>query len=657
MRLTRPTVVLAASALVTTTLLTGAPAHAAGSLSPSSTFTMTVHQDGSVVAPTDGEAIPNIDSVKSTLRAYYGTGTTKQTDPAHAFSDLAPATTYLPNLVDSPYAKNTTQVAASILAALPATAPENAAVVFDIDSTLLSDYGNEEDMNFNYNPDLNAVWVDNELFPAVAGMVDTVKTLYAEGYAIYGITGRPYNQEDATIGNLTKVGYTSDGTATGTPLFDNDNLFTKWNTADPTAKPAYIGDCTLSPTCNTVEYKANTRKHIATATDDGGLGQDIVMNVGDQWSDLEGGYADETQKLPNPSYFLPAADIAGAPASDSTMLLPTSYTMAPDGSSGATAADGDAIPNEGAVVSSIRAYYGAASSGASKGIADPAGSPYITQLSALEKSWTPTITTACQQGAAKTAAARTAGTKAAAALAGDLKAVTKATKASTKAAKKLKQAKRHHPAKSKVVKRKKAAVQKARRALVKARATLAKDRSAVAAAKAAKDPAVVFDADDTTLWTYDMEDGAMGFAYDPTLQDTWVQGQKFAATPGMPALAKAVAAAGCTIIGLTGRNTTQQDATIANLTKDGYVDAAGKPLFTAANYYTKWLSTATPPTYMSCADLTKCTTIEYKSGTRKYLETQKGLDIVANLGDQFSDLIGGYANATYKLPNPTYYLP
>ena len=32
-------------------------------------------------------------------------------------------------------------------------------------------------------------------------------------------------------------------------------------------------------------------------------------------------------------------------------------------------------------------------------------------------------------------------------------------------------------------------------------------------------------------------------------------------------------------------------------------------------------------------------------------------DVVANLGDQYSDLIGGYADRTVKLPNPTYYLP
>ena len=51
-----------------------------------------------------------------------------------------------------------------------------------------------------------------------------------------------------------------------------------------------------------------------------------------------------------------------------------------------------------------------------------------------------------------------------------------------------------------------------------------------------------------------------------------------------------------------------------------------------------------------------CTTIHYKSATRAHIESL-GYDIVANFGDQFSDLKGGYADRTFKLPNPNYYLP
>ena len=34
-----------------------------------------------------------------------------------------------------------------------------------------------------------------------------------------------------------------------------------------------------------------------------------------------------------------------------------------------------------------------------------------------------------------------------------------------------------------------------------------------------------------------------------------------------------------------------------------------------------------------------------------------GYDIVANFGDQFSDLNGGFADTTFKIPNPNYFLP
>jgi len=35
----------------------------------------------------------------------------------------------------------------------------------------------------------------------------------------------------------------------------------------------------------------------------------------------------------------------------------------------------------------------------------------------------------------------------------------------------------------------------------------------------------------------------------------------------------------------------------------------------------------------------------------------QGYTIIVNVGDQQSDLDGGYAERAYKLPNPFYYLP
>ena len=50
-------------------------------------------------------------------------------------------------------------------------------------------------------------------------------------------------------------------------------------------------------------------------------------------------------------------------------------------------------------------------------------------------------------------------------------------------------------------------------------------------------------------------------------------------------------------------------------------------------------------------------TIEnFKIAARKSL-TKKGYTIIANVGDQPTDLSGGYAQKTFKLPNPFYYSP
>jgi predicted secreted acid phosphatase len=504
-------------------------------LEPRTHFVMA--PDGSSGTRRDGAGIPNIDSVKSTIRTYYGAGSDGIADKD-----------------DSPYIREMKRIARSQWHYLD-RAKKSAvrhhrkpAIVLDADDTTLWTYDMEDGaMHFNFDPTLQDTWVQDERFPATPAMVGFVNRAAAAGFAIFGLTGRSDTQEDATVANLHKVGYKP---------FDNDNFFTKWSGTNP--KPSYL-TC-ASTSCTTVEYKAGTRKHIEKD-----LGYDIVLNVGDQWSDLQGGYADKVLKLPNPTYFLGSPDLDGTPA-DRAFSPRTHFTMKPDGSSGLTQG-GEGIPNIDIAKTTIRTYYRATG-----GIADKDDSPYIREMDRLTHRVTPRLVSAC----------RTADRK-------------------------------------------------------------------------GQRPVVVLDADDTTLWTYDMEDGAMKFNFDPAVQnDQWVQPERFPATPGMVALTKAVDAAGCTLVGLTGRNDTQKDATLGNLAKVGYTG------FTSANYYTKWVSGSTPTDrpwmrHTPCADGV-CTTIEYKSLTRKHVAAQ-GHRIVANLGDQFSDLIGGYADRQVKLPNPTYYLP
>ena len=103
------------------------------------------------------------------------------------------------------------------------------------------------------------------------------------------------------IGNLTSDGVGVDaGYPAPTTLTDGeDGLFTK---PDVSAYPDYLQKaCAADPggKCTTIHYKAATRAHIES------LGYDIVANFGDQYSDLKGGSADRTFKMPNPNYYLP----------------------------------------------------------------------------------------------------------------------------------------------------------------------------------------------------------------------------------------------------------------------------------------------------------------------------------------------------------------
>ncbi len=100
----------------------------------------------------------------------------------------------------------------------------------------------------------------------------------------------------------------------------------------------------------------------------------------------------------------------------------------------------------------------------------------------------------------------------------------------------------------------------------------------------------------------------------------------------------------CPVFFLTCRNILQHDGTLTNLTNEGYdlIDA------------TLYLKDNTAPWLSSCAPT--CATTQYKSLTCQHIESL-GYHIVANFGDQFSDLNGGFADKTFKIPNPMYFLP
>lgn len=87
---------------------------------------------------------------------------------------------------------------------------------------------------------------------------------------------------------------------------------------------------------------------------------------------------------------------------------------------------------------------------------------------------------------------------------------------------------------------------------------------------------------------------------------------------------------------VTGRDESERKATEKNLLRAGYSNWAALIL--------------RPPKYQ------KPSIIPFKSQARADI-SKKGYLILASIGDQKSDIIGGYALKGFKLPNPYYYLP
>jgi HAD superfamily, subfamily IIIB (Acid phosphatase) len=235
--------------------------------------------------PTNANQIQNIDQVRTAIKAYYKDridGTTPFGTANHVPS------------ADGAYAREVGRLArsaAGYLGDAKAKGGTKKAILLDVDDTSLNTYNYEIYSNFAYNPTTNAEFVNDAAFPAVFGMPALVQRAQARGYAIFFLTGRPESQRAGTEKNLTDVGFP----VTTTPVGANvDNVFLKdlshaWTTCDTT------GD----RSCSTIEVKSETRKYIES------LGYDIKANFGDQFSDLSGGYADKTFKVPNPMYYLP----------------------------------------------------------------------------------------------------------------------------------------------------------------------------------------------------------------------------------------------------------------------------------------------------------------------------------------------------------------
>ena len=151
-------------------------------------------------------------------------------------------------------------------------------------------------------------------------------------------------------------------------------------------------------------------------------------------------------------------------------------------------------------------------------------------------------------------------------------------------------------------------------------------------AKPGKKLAIVFDIDETALSNLP-HILANDYGYVPRIWDEWVaEGRARAIIPVQTIYDTAVHGK-IDVFFLTGRRETDRAATERNLRDVGY-------------------ETWTKIYYKPAGD-PALTTAAFKTDLRRKL-TQEGYVIVANIGDQNSDLTGGYAERLFKLPNPFY---
>ncbi|HNY13282.1 MAG TPA: HAD family acid phosphatase [Candidatus Wallbacteria bacterium] len=144
------------------------------------------------------------------------------------------------------------------------------AVVFDIDETTLDNYDNMKKDNFAIVKESSVAWMTSAKAPAVNGSKKIYDEAVSKGIYVFFITGRAESLRAVTANNLNVAGYTK---------------YEKMIMHETTGETALV-------------YKTAARASVEKA------GYRIILNVGDQDSDLLGGYSLNTLKLPNPMYIL-----------------------------------------------------------------------------------------------------------------------------------------------------------------------------------------------------------------------------------------------------------------------------------------------------------------------------------------------------------------
>ena len=203
-----------------------------------------------------GERIPNLDKFKAELKAYhdctgsYGCYTRDLNLQANR------AIMFLKHR------------------AAHARAGEKLALVLDIDETTLSNYPEMVAAGFAYDSARFDAWEKQAKAPAIDGTLRLYKVARQLGVSVFFLTGRPESERAETVQDLHAAG------------FDDwqELILRSANELHETA----------------LAYKSAERARIVSQ------GYRIVLNVGDQWSDLRGKpMAEFSVKYPDPFYFIP----------------------------------------------------------------------------------------------------------------------------------------------------------------------------------------------------------------------------------------------------------------------------------------------------------------------------------------------------------------
>lgn len=151
--------------------------------------------------------------------------------------------------------------------------PAKSAIVLDIDETTLSNYAEMLKTGFAYDSKTFAAWEGEAAAPAIPGTLRLVNEAQKLGVHVVFLTGRPERERAATERDLRAAG------------FDQwERLILR--SADEAGMTA-------------LQYKSRERGKLVAR------GYSLLVNVGDQWSDLHGApEAEYSVKYPDPYYFI-----------------------------------------------------------------------------------------------------------------------------------------------------------------------------------------------------------------------------------------------------------------------------------------------------------------------------------------------------------------